>query len=184
MTPVTFLGELVLPPMKPNTFEMLLKYLRGDEYFYKLQCSTATWTTFWIFSLPKLLINSFVVESSWGCSRHFQQTLQVGIRCPRPVPTQVKCKNPGIRRWGIAQDMTVTLQINPKSWLLINSHQTSAAKAPNMASIANQAYRPWERTYTMYMCPRCFRWCSALAVQPSQPTNIRHNDLFTHRALD
>ncbi len=97
----------------------------------------------WIFSLPKLLINSFVVESSWGCSRHFQQMLQVGNRCPRPVPTQVKCKNLSIRRWGIARDMTVTLQIHPKSQLLINSHQTLAAKGPNMAGMANQAYWLW-----------------------------------------
>ncbi len=27
MTPVTVFGESVLPPVKPNTFEMLLKYL-------------------------------------------------------------------------------------------------------------------------------------------------------------
>jgi hypothetical protein len=106
----------------------------------------------WIFSMPKLLINSFVVESSWGCSQHFQQTLQVGIRCPRPVPTQVKCKSPGIRRWGIARDMTLTLQIHQKSQLLINSHQTSAAAAPNMAGRANQAYRPWGGTiYNVYV---------------------------------
>jgi hypothetical protein len=32
MTPVTFLGELVLPPVKPNTFKMLLKYLWDHEY--------------------------------------------------------------------------------------------------------------------------------------------------------
>ncbi len=31
MTPVTFGGELVSPPTKPNTFEMLLEYLRGDN---------------------------------------------------------------------------------------------------------------------------------------------------------
>jgi hypothetical protein len=32
MTPVTFLGESVLPLLKPNTFKMLLKYHQGDEY--------------------------------------------------------------------------------------------------------------------------------------------------------
>ena len=111
---------------------------------------------FWIFSLPKLLINSFVVESSWRCFRHFQQTLQGGIRCPRPVPTQVKHKNPGIRRWGIARDMTVTLQIHPKSQLLINSHQTSAAEAPNMAGMANWAYRPWGGTICNVYVPSFF----------------------------
>jgi hypothetical protein len=106
----------------------------------------------WIFSLLKLLSNSFVVESSWGCSRLFQQTLQVGIRCPRPVPTEVKRKNSNIRGWGIARDITVTLQIHPKSQLLINSHQTSAAEAPNMAGMANQAYQPWGgTTYNVYV---------------------------------
>jgi hypothetical protein len=39
---VTFLGESVVLPVKPNTFKMLLKYLWGDQYFYTLQCSTAT----------------------------------------------------------------------------------------------------------------------------------------------
>jgi hypothetical protein len=43
MTPVTFFGESVLAPVKPNIFEMLLKYLlRGDKYFYRLPCSTGT----------------------------------------------------------------------------------------------------------------------------------------------
>jgi hypothetical protein len=35
-----------LPPVKPNTFEMLLKYLRSDENFYRLPCSSGTQTTF------------------------------------------------------------------------------------------------------------------------------------------
>jgi hypothetical protein len=42
MTPVTFLGESVLPPVKPNTLKLLLKYLWGDDYFYRLPCSTDT----------------------------------------------------------------------------------------------------------------------------------------------
>ncbi len=54
MTPVTFLGELVLAPVIPNTFEMLLEYLRGDEYFYRLPCSIATGTTFCVISVTFL----------------------------------------------------------------------------------------------------------------------------------
>ena len=27
--------------------------------------------------------------------------------CPRPIPTQVKCKTPGIKRWGSARDANV-----------------------------------------------------------------------------
>ncbi len=50
MTPVTFWGELVLPLGKPNTFKMLLTYLWGDKYFYRLPCSNGTWTTFVLFS--------------------------------------------------------------------------------------------------------------------------------------
>ncbi len=138
----------------------------------------------WIFSLPKLLINSFAVESSWGCFRRFQQMLQVGIRCPRPVPTQVKCKNPSIKRWDSAKDTTVILQIHPKSQLLINSHQTSTAEAPNIAGTANRAYRPWGGPYTTYMYCRCCCWCSVAAVQPSQPADIRNGNLPTHHPLD
>jgi hypothetical protein len=35
-----FWGVTVLSPLKPNTFKMLLKYLRGDKYFYTFSCST------------------------------------------------------------------------------------------------------------------------------------------------
>jgi hypothetical protein len=45
-TPVTFLVEFVLSPVLLGTFEMLLKYLRGDEYFYRLPCSAGTRITF------------------------------------------------------------------------------------------------------------------------------------------
>jgi hypothetical protein len=54
MTPVTFWGESVLPPVKPNTFEMLLKYLRGDQYFYRLPCSIAIRTNFCVISVTFL----------------------------------------------------------------------------------------------------------------------------------
>jgi hypothetical protein len=123
-----------------------------SHYSFGFFLQSWRWESYWIFTLPKLLINSFVVEKSWRCSQHFQQMLQGGIRCLGQVPTQVKRKNPGIRRWGIARDMTVTLQIHPKSQLLINSHQTSAAEAPNMAGMANRAYRPLGGTiYNVYV---------------------------------
>jgi hypothetical protein len=48
MTPVTFLVEFVLSPVLLNTYEMLLllKYFRGDEYFYGLPCNAGTRITF------------------------------------------------------------------------------------------------------------------------------------------
>ncbi len=45
-------------------------------------------------------------------------------------------------------DVNVPSPGPPKLWLLINSHQTSATEAPNMASMANRAYRPWGGPYT------------------------------------
>jgi hypothetical protein len=54
MMPVTFWGELVLPPLKSETFEMLLKYLWGDKYFYRLSCSSGTQTTFCVISVTFL----------------------------------------------------------------------------------------------------------------------------------
>jgi hypothetical protein len=49
------------------------------------------------FGHSKLLINSFVVENSLGCSQHFQWMQIMDCWCPKTVPTQVKCKNPGNR---------------------------------------------------------------------------------------
>jgi hypothetical protein len=40
----------LLPPVKPSTFEMFLKYLWGDKYLYRLPCSTGTQTTFCVIS--------------------------------------------------------------------------------------------------------------------------------------
>ena len=97
----------------------------------------------WIFGGVKLPIDSKTVVNSWGCSRHLQQMLPVMKRCPRQVPNQVKCKNPRIKRWGSAWDANVTLPQPPKLSLLNNNAGTSAAKASNIASMANQAYRPW-----------------------------------------
>jgi hypothetical protein len=45
----------------------------------------------------------------------------------RPIPTQVKCKIPGIQRWGSARDTNVPSPRPPESWLLIISHRTSDA---------------------------------------------------------
>jgi len=60
----------------------------------------------------------------------------------------------------------------PELWLLISSHLWSVAKAPNMAGMANRAYRSRGGPYTTCMCRRCCRWCSASAVQPSRPSNM------------
>ena len=68
----------------------------------------------WIFCRVKLPIGSKTVVNSWGCSQHLQQTLPVRKWCPRSVLTQVKCKNPGIKRWGSAWDANVTLPKPPK----------------------------------------------------------------------
>jgi hypothetical protein len=57
-------------------------------------------------------------------------------RCPRPVPTQVKCKNPGR---GIARDMNLTLPKHPKLSLLINTYIISIAMLLGMRSKANGA---------------------------------------------
>ena len=45
----------------------------------------------------------------------------------------------------------------PESWLLIGSHQTSAAEAPNMAGMANPVHRPWGGPHAMYyvLLPIC-----------------------------
>ncbi len=51
-----------------------------------------------------------------------------------------------------------------------------------MADMANQAHGLWGRTYTAYMCRYCCRWCSALAVQPSRPATIEHDNLLTRCA--
>ncbi len=113
---------------------------------------------YWIFSLPKLSINSFVVESSWGCSRHFQQMLQVGILVPQTSSHSSNVqKKPGIIRWGIARDMTVTLQIHPKSWLLINGR---SVHIPSFSKTCS----PWTvRTF---------------GVIPEQGKKLNQNSLF------
>jgi hypothetical protein len=43
-----FGGVVALPPLKPNTFKMLLKYLRGDEYFYTFPCSTTLYLNYFL----------------------------------------------------------------------------------------------------------------------------------------
>ncbi len=101
----------------------------------------------------------------------------------RPIPTQVKCKIPGIQRWGSARDANVPSPRPPESWLLISSHRISAAEAPIMAGMANRAYWSRGRPYTTCMCRHCCRWCSALAVWPSRLANTTDNNLSTRCAL-
>ncbi len=64
---VIFGGELVLPLVKPNTFKMLLKHLLGEEYFYRLLCSTSTCTTFCVISVT-FLHQSEGEADLWYCN--------------------------------------------------------------------------------------------------------------------
>ncbi len=104
--------------------------------------------------------------------------LSADIWCPKIVPTQVKCKNPDNKWWGSAWDANVPSHgpPAPELWPLIGSHLTSAAEAPNMADMAKWAHEPCGRTYTIYMCRPCCRWCSESVARPSWPVNIGHDD--------
>jgi hypothetical protein len=61
----------------------------------------------------------------YNSPRHIRQMSQVRIRHPRPVPTQVKCQNPDIKRWGSAWDANLPSWVPPESGLIMISHQTS-----------------------------------------------------------
>ncbi len=77
---------------------------------------------------------------------------QVGSSFPRLVPTRVKCKNPGIKRWGSAWDWDAYV---PSRGPPIGRDRASAAEATNMAGMANWAYQPCGGAYTTYMCRHC-----------------------------
>jgi hypothetical protein len=58
---------------------------------------------------------------------------------PQTISHLSKAQKSGMKRWGIATDMNVTLQKTQKSPLLINTYIISVAVLFHMQSIANRA---------------------------------------------
>ena len=127
----------------------------------------------WIFNCPKLPIGSKTVVNSWGCSWRFQQMLQVRKWCSRPVPTQVNCKNLGFKRQGIAWDANVTLPKPPKSSLLFNSAQTSAAEALNTPA--------WQTKHTGREEGHILRICAVVVAADALHWRYNHHTTDEHQ---
>ena len=118
------------------------------------------------FSATQNLFNSFFVVNRVKHVPALSSDAVSRLLAPQDISPEVKRTNPGIYRWGSAWDANVPSPGPPESGLLISSHRTSAAEAPNMAGIANRACRPWMEKYMTYMCRPCCRWCSASAARP------------------
>ncbi len=67
----------MLPPVKSNTFKMLLKYLRGDKCFYRLPCSTTTATTFCVISVKFLQYHRCKSHNHQYCTSYCQHHMHV-----------------------------------------------------------------------------------------------------------